>query len=337
MATLEELANLVNGELHCRGENASELVIHQVATLDKAKEGEIAFLFDGKYRKFLKITRASAVILRVEDLDDCPVSAIVTQDPYLAYAKIAAWLNQPKLARGDIHSSAIIDEYAKVDPTADIAANAVIEQYAVIGAHVQVGPGCVVAEGVTVGDYSRLVANVTLCHHISIGKRVLIHPGAVIGSDGFGLARENGAWVKIPQIGSVQIGDDVEIGANTTIDRGALKDTVIESGVKIDNLVQIAHNVRIGENSAIAGCVGIAGSATIGKRCMLGGGVGIAGHLEIADDVTITGMSLVTKSIREPGAYSSGWPVREARAWRRTVARVHRLDASKNKNQGASD
>jgi len=190
----------------------------------------------------------------------------------------------------------------------------------------------VIAEGAVIGDYTRLIANVSVCHHISIGKRTLVHPGAVIGSDGFGLARDGGSWVKIPQIGSVRVGDDVEIGANTTIDRGAIKDTVIENGVKLDNQVQVAHNTRIGENSALAGCVGVAGSSIIGKRCMLGGGVGIAGHLEIADDVTITGMSMVTKSIKEAGTYSSGWSVREARAWRRTVARVHRLDSIKTED-----
>ena len=329
MATLEQLAKHVGADLHSLTDSDPECKIEQVATLDGAQEGQIAFLFDRKYRKFLKITRASAVILQAQDLENCPVPAIVTKDPYLAYAKIAHFLNQTKPTNGSVHVSAVVDKSAKIDPTADIAANAVIENNAVIGANVYIGPGSVVAESAVIGDHSRLTANVTICHHISIGKRVLIHPGAVIGSDGFGLARDKGVWIKIPQIGSVQVGDDVEIGANTTIDRGAIKDTIIENGVKLDNQVQIAHNVHIGENSALAGCVGIAGSATIGKRCMLGGGAGIAGHLEITDDVTITGMSMVTKSIKEVGAYSSGWPVREAREWRRTVARVHRLDTKK--------
>jgi len=329
LATLEQLAKHVGGEISGIGDDPSSLNIDQVATLDDAQEGQIAFLFDRKYRKFLKITRASAVVLREQDREACPVPVIVTNDPYLAYAKIASFLNKPAETSGSVHPSAVIHEDSKVDFTADIAANTVIEKDVVIGANVLIGPGCVIAEGSVIGDYSRLVANVNICHHISIGKRTLIHPGAVIGSDGFGLARDGGNWVKIPQIGSVSIGDDVEIGANTTIDRGAIKDTIIENGVKLDNQVQVAHNVRIGENSALAGCVGIAGSAIIGKRCMLGGGVGIAGHLEIADDVTITGMSMVTKSIKEAGTYSSGWSVREARAWRRTVARVHRLDSIK--------
>jgi len=331
LATLEQLAKYVGGELSGLDVGKSDGDIKQVATLDDAQEGQIAFLFDRGYRKFLKITRASAVVLREQDAEGCPVPAIITKDPYLAYAKIAGYLNPSRATSGSIHFSAVVHDKAKVDPTADIAANSVIENDVVIGANVLIGPGCVIGEGAEIDDYTRLVANVTVCHHVSIGKRSLIHPGAVVGSDGFGLARDGAAWVKIPQIGSVTIGDDVEIGANTTIDRGAIKDTIIENGVKLDNQVQVAHNVRIGEHSALAGCVGVAGSATIGKRCMLGGGVGIAGHLEIADDVTITGMSMVTKTIKEAGAYSSGWSVREARQWRRTVARVHRLDSTDNK------
>ncbi len=329
MTTLGQLAAHVGAELDAINETDSEIEIQQVATLDDAQEGEIAFLFDKKYRKFLQVTHASAVILQERYRHDCPVPAIITSDPYLAYARIATLLNKPMRANGKVHPSAVIDPLAKVDSSAEISANTVIEKGVMIGANTLIGPGCVVSEGAYIGDYSHLVANVTICHHVSIGKRALIHPGAVIGSDGFGLARDNGAWVKIPQIGSVQLGDDVEVGANTTIDRGALKDTIIENGVKLDNQVQIAHNVRIGENSAIAGCTGVAGSATIGKRCMLGGGIGIAGHIEIADDVTITGMSVVTKSIREEGSYSSGWPVRETKAWRKTVAKVHRLDSKK--------
>ncbi len=331
MATLEELAKHVGGEIAGLDAGKSNCNIEQVATLDDAQEGQIAFLFDRGYRKFLKITRASAVVLREQDAEGCPVPTIITKDPYLAYAKIAGLLNDPKATSGLVHPSAFIHESAKIDSTADISANSVVENDVVIGGNVLIGPGCVIGEGAVIRDYTRLVANVTVCHHVSIGKRTLIHPGAVIGSDGFGLARDGAAWVKIPQIGSVRVGDDVEIGANTTIDRGAIKDTIIENGVKLDNQVQVAHNVRIGEHSALAGCSGIAGSTTIGKRCMLGGGAGIAGHIEIADDVIITGMSMVTKTIKEAGAYSSGWSAREAREWRRTVARVHRLDKENNK------
>ncbi len=331
VVTLGQLAAYIGGELSSiEGEGSMpDLIINQVATLDSAQEGHIAFLFDRKYRKFLKITRASAVVLQKEYLADCDIPGIVTTDPYLAYAKIANLLNRPAEVKGTTHTSAVISKKSKVDPSAEIGPNVVIEDNVVIGSKVLLGPGCVVQEGAVIGDYSRLMANVSICHRVSVGKRVLIHPGAVIGADGFGLARDNGIWLKIPQIGSVSIGDDVEIGANTSIDRGAMKDTIIEMGVKIDNQVQIAHNVHIGENTAIAGCVGIAGSARIGKRCMIGGGAGIVGHIEIADDVIIRAMSMVTKSIKESGDYSSAWPAREAKAWRKTVAKVHRLEKTK--------
>ncbi len=327
-ATLKALAEHVNAEI----QGNPDQLIQQVATLDNAQEGEIAFLFDRGYRKFLKITRASAVVIQNRDKDDCTVPALIVRDPYLAYAQISTLLNPLKKAQGKIHQSAVVSIDAIVHETAEIGPNVVIEAKANVGAHTFIGPGCVIAEGVKIDEHTHLTANVTLCHDITIGKRVLIHPGAVIGSDGFGLANDQGTWVKIPQIGSVQIGDDVEIGANTSIDRGALKDTIIERGVKIDNQIQIAHNVRVGAHSALAGCVGIAGSATIGKHCMIGGGVGISGHLEITDGVTLTGMSLVTKSIHEPGVYSSGWPVKEARAWRKTVGQVNRLIHQKKTN-----
>lgn len=305
-----------------------DCLIEQVATLDNATTGQIACLFDSKYRKFLKVTGASAVIIPRQDLEFCAVPALVTGDPYLAYARVADLLNPVVETTGGVHPSAVIAESARIESSCDIGANAVISEEVSLGHHVSIGPGCVIEAGAMIGDYSRLLANITICHHVCIGKKVLIHPGVVIGSDGFGLAKDNGKWLKIPQIGSVRIGDEVEIGANTTIDRGALQDTIIENGVKLDNQIQIAHNVHIGEHSALAGCVGIAGSASIGKRCMIGGGVGLSGHLKIADDVTITGMSLVTKSITEAGVYSSGWPVRDARTWRKTVGRVHRLVAS---------
>jgi UDP-3-O-[3-hydroxymyristoyl] glucosamine N-acyltransferase len=327
--SLEKLAKLIGAELHGDG----SCKIEQVATLDNARAGQIACLFDRKYRKFLNITGASAVIIQQQYLVDCDIPALVTSDPHLAYARVSGLLNQPKQASGNIHPSAVIADDARIGNSCDIGANAVIGGEVTLGEYVIIGPGCVIEEGAVIGDYSRLLANITICHHVSIGKKAIIHPGAVIGSDGFGLANDKGKWIKIPQIGSVRIGDEVEVGANTTIDRGALKDTIIEDGAKLDNQIQIAHNVRIGEHSALAGCVGIAGSAAIGKRCMIGGGVGISGHIEIADDVTITGMSLVTKSIRNAGTYSSGWPVRDARVWRKTVGRVHRLEAEGKKPQ----
>ncbi|MDQ2695806.1 MAG: UDP-3-O-(3-hydroxymyristoyl)glucosamine N-acyltransferase, partial [Pseudomonadota bacterium] len=196
----------------------------------------------------------------------------------------------------------------------------------VLGPGVFVGPVCVVGEGAVLGEATRLMANVTVCHGVRLGRRVLVHPGAVIGSDGFGLANDAGRWIKIPQLGGVVIGDDVEIGANTTIDRGALDDTVIEEGVKLDNQIQVAHNVHIGAHTAVAGCVGIAGSARIGRHCTQAGGVGVAGHLEIADHVHVTGMSMVTESITAPGVYSSGLGVEPGRVWKKIRVHLRHLD-----------
>jgi len=215
---------------------------------------------------------------------------------------------------------------ATVDVAAWIGAAAVIEEGAQIGAHTSIGPGCVIGRDVIVGDDCCLAANVTLCHGVRLGTRVLVHPGVVIGGDGFGIANDDGVWEKVPQLGAVTIGDDVEIGANTTIDRGALRDTVIGCGVKIDNLVQVGHNVQIGEHTAIAACVAIGGSAKIGRRCTIGGAASLAGHLEIADDVHLTATSAVPNSISAPGVYSSGMPVQENRAWRRNVVRMRHLD-----------
>ncbi len=226
-----------------------------------------------------------------------------------------------------VHPTAWVSPEACIAADAWIGPHCTVEAGAVIETGVVVGPNCVIGEQAVIGAGSRLVAQVTVCHRVQLGRRVLAHPGAVIGSDGFGLALDHdGRWLKVPQLGGVQIGDDVEIGANTTIDRGALEDTVIEDGVKLDNQIQVAHNVRIGAHSALAGCVGIAGSAQIGRHCMLGGGVGVAGHLEIADRVQVTGMSLVAQSITEPGAYSSGLTVEPNRLWNKISARLRRLD-----------
>ncbi len=202
-----------------------------------------------------------------------------------------------------------------------------------IGAGVQIAGGCYIGAGSTIGADSRVSANVVICHGVTIGERVNIAPGAVIGSDGFGLANEDGKWINVPQLGSVRIGDDVDIGANTTIDRGALEDTVLEEGVRLDNQIQVAHNVHIGAHTAIAGCVGISGSARIGKHCMIGGGAGIVGHLEIADNVVITGMTMVTRSISRPGVYSSGVPAQDNDSWNRNYARLRQLDKLARKVQ----
>lgn len=320
--TLSELASHIGAELH----GDENCLVSRITTLDKAQQGDVTFLYNRQYRKFLRITGASAVIIYPRDLGDCPVSALVTDDPYLAYARATRLLNPGQITEAGLHPSAWIGPDANVDPSAAVGPLAVIEQGVTIGANTIIGPGCVIGRYARIGDFTHLVANVTICRGVTVGRRGLIHPGAVIGADGFGLARDKERWLKVPQLGSVYIGDDVEIGANTTIDRGALQDTMIEDGVKLDNQVHIGHNVRIGSHTAISGCVGIAGSATIGKRCVIAGGVGIVGHITIADDVTVTAMSLVTKSIRLSGTYSSGWAAKNSRRWRRQVACVNRIE-----------
>ena len=322
MLQLSELAERLGARL--QGDGACR--IERIATLDKAGKGDIGFITHPRYRKQLQTTQAEAVILSEADLDDYSGNALVVANPYLAYARVATWLNPRPAAPAGVHSSAVVDATAQIDPSASIAALSVIGAGVRIAADCEIGPGCVLEADVSLGAETQLVANVTLCHGTRLGERVLVHPGAVIGADGFGLANDRGRWVKIPQLGRVVIGNDVEIGANTTIDRGAIEDTVIADGVKIDNLVQIAHNVRIGAHSAIAGCAGIAGSSVIGEHCAIGGGVGIVGHSEIADNVTVTAMSLVSQSVSEPGVYSSGTPLEENAKWHRNYVRYKQLD-----------
>lgn len=320
--TLADIAGHIGGEVH--GDGAC--VIERVTTLENAGDGDISFLSNSKYYKQLAATRASAVILSEKHLTACPVNAVVVEDPYLGYARTAALLNPRHIDQAGIHPTASISPGSSVHPSAGIGAYCVIEEGAEIRPRVLLGPGCYVGRGVLIGEESQFAANVTVCDGSIIGRRVLAQAGSVIGSDGFGLANDDGVWLKIPQLGKVVIGDDVEIGANTTIDRGALDDTVVENGVKLDNQIQVAHNVRIGEHTVIAGCTGISGSTRIGSRCIIGGGVGIVGHIEIADDVHITGMSFVHKSIDEPGVYSSGTPMEPTRKWRRNFVRLQQLD-----------
>lgn len=314
----EELGATVHGDETCR--------IDRVATLADAQPGSISFLANRRYRPQLLNTRASAVILEPEFLPSCPVAALVMANPYLGYARAAALLAPAPRVRRGVHPSAFVSDKATVDSSAYIGPQAVVEDQASVGARSYIGPGCVLERGVVIGDDCTLKANVTVCHEVCIGNRALLHPGVVIGADGFGLANDDGVWVKVPQMGSVVIADDVEIGANTTIDRGALADTIIEKGVKLDNLIQIGHNVRIGAHTAIAAGVAIGGSATIGKRCTIGGAASVAGHLEIADDVHLTATSAVPNTISEPGLYSSGMPIQDNRSWRRNVARMRQLD-----------
>ncbi|QHG86602.1 UDP-3-O-(3-hydroxymyristoyl)glucosamine N-acyltransferase [Xanthomonas sp. NCPPB 1638] len=301
--------------------------IDGVATLSTAGPGQLSFLSNPRYRPQLAQTQAAVVVLRADDAEAAQGTALIAKDPYTAFAKIAALFDVPPVRAPGIHPSAVID------PTAQVAPGAHVGPFVSIGARSRVGDGCVIGTGsivgedCVVGDGSELLARVTLVTRVRLGKRVRIHPGAVIGADGFGLAMDAGHWIKVPQLGGVVIGDDCEIGANTCIDRGALEDTVLEEDVRVDNLVQIAHNCRIGAHSAIAGCTGIAGSAKIGRYCLLGGHVGVVGHLEICDKVVITGKSVVRNSIHEPGEYSSGTPLTDNRTWRKNAARFKQLDA----------
>jgi UDP-3-O-[3-hydroxymyristoyl] glucosamine N-acyltransferase len=321
--TLGELARTLG--LSLRGGDPDSRV-HAVATLQGAGAGDLSFLANKGYRRYLSATRATAVILAEDYAEECPVAALVSDNPYAAYARAAALLVPAAPPRAGVHPAATLEDGCRVDATAWIGPHCIIERDAVIGAGVQLAGNCFVGAGSHIGAHSRLAANVVVCHGVHIGERARIQPGAVIGSDGFGLASEGGSWLNVPQLGSVRIGNDVEIGANTTVDRGALEDTVLEDDVRLDNQIQVAHNVHIGAHTAIAGCVGISGSARIGRHCMIGGGAGIVGHLEIADHVIITGMTMVTKSITEPGVYSSGVPAQDNDSWNRNYARLRRLD-----------
>jgi len=319
--SLGELA--VRFGLGLRGEPS--LRVSRVATLAHATEGSLSFLANSRYRRLLDSTRATAVLVTPGDAAGCPGAALIDPNPYLAYARIAALIHPEVWAAPGRHPSAVISSGARIAASATVGALAVIEDDVELGDRVHVGPGCIVQTGARVGADTRLAARVSVCAGVQIGRRCILHPGAVVGADGFGFAGDAGSWVKVPQVGSVRIGDDVEIGANTTIDRGAIDDTVIEHGVKLDNQIQVGHNVTIGAHTAIAGCTGISGSTTIGQRCTIGGMVGFAGHLTIADDVAVTGCSLVSASIKQAGSYSSGMPTVQTRAWRRMVAQLRRL------------
>jgi UDP-3-O-[3-hydroxymyristoyl] glucosamine N-acyltransferase len=320
--TVAELAERFGLAFH--GEGARR--IGGVATLAAAEPDQLSFLSNSRYTAQLKATRAGVVVLRGEDAGDCPTASIVATDPYVAYAKIAALFERQPAAPRGIHPSAVVAGSARVSASASVGPHCVIEDGAVVEDGAVLGPHCIVGPDCVVGAQSRLVARVTLVMRVTLGKRVLVHPGAVLGSDGFGLAFERDHWIKIPQLGGVRIGDDCEIGANTTIDRGALEDTVLEEDVRLDNQIQIAHNVHVGAHTAMAGCAAVAGSARIGRYCQIGGNAGVLGHLELADRVTITAKSLVTHSIREPGEYSSGVPLQDNRQWRKNAARFKHLD-----------
>lgn len=319
---LQEIADRVGAKIV----GHDDCLIDSVASLHHARPGSISFLADFRYKQYLPQTKASAVILGVDDAADCPTVALISDNPYLTFAKVATLLHPQLLEPPGIHPSSVVAPDCGVHPSAAIGPQAIIESGVSIGPDVFIGPGCIIGRDSVVGAGCRLVASVTLCRRSMLGQRVIVHPGAVIGSDGFGLAQDNGAWMKIPQLGRVVIGDDVEIGANTTIDCGTLEDTVLAEGVKLDNQIQIAHNVRVGAHTAIAGCVGIAGSARIGAHCTIAGAAGIEGHLEITDHVHVTGMSKVSKSITQPGTYSSGTPLEPNAQWLKNSVRFRNLD-----------
>jgi len=316
-----DLAARIGAEL--RGDDCQ---LRRVAALENADADCLCYLSGPKHRRRLRETRAGAVILAAEAVGDAPCTCLVTDNPTLAFARAVALLHpRPRLAAGR-HPSAVIAADAHIDDSAAVGPLCVIESKVEIGPDVEIGPGCVVQEGSVIGAGSRLVARVTICRGSIIGARALLHPGAVVGREGFGFAQDGDRWVRIPQIGHVRIGDDVEVGANTAIDRGALEATVIGDGVKLDNLIQIGHNVHIGANTAMAACSGISGSTQIGQRCTVAGAAGMAGHLTIGDDVHFTGMAMVTRSFTEPGLYSSGIPAMTNADWRRNVARFRHLD-----------
>ncbi len=312
--TLREIVARLGGE--AVGEVAAPLT--GVATLDSAGPWEIAFLANPKYRGRLASTRAGAVILGPGDRDAATMPRIVADNPYAYYARTVALFHPEPVASPGIHPFAQVDASANVDAGAEIAA------FAVVGAGASIGKGAVIGAHSVVGNAASI--HVTIYAGCTLGMRCILHSGVVIGADGFGMARDAGRWVKIPQVGAVRIADDVEIGANTTIDRGALDDTVIEEGVKLDNQIQIGHNCVIGAHTVIAGCTGISGSVTVGRDCMIGGGVGLVGHITICDKVTISGFSLITKSITEPGTYTSGLPFMPHAEWLRNAVHLRRLD-----------
>lgn len=321
--TLGLLAEHLGAEL--RGD--AHYQVESVATLAQAQPHQLSFLSNSKYQSYLANCVAGVVILSPKDADAWQGNALIVRNPYLAYAKAASLLHPPVKEKVAIHPAACVDETALVAESVAIAAGVVI------GADVQIGAGCVIGantvidRGVVLGQRCWIGPNVSILHDCVLGDDVMVESGTVIGSEGFGWAKEGERWVKVPQLGRVIIGDQVSIGANTCVDRGAIEDTVIESGVKLDNLIQISHNVTIGANTAMAGSSGVAGSTRVGQRCTIAGMAGVAGHLTIADDVHITAMTLVSHSLTEAGVYSGNLPVEPNAQWRKNVARFRQLDA----------
>ena len=303
-----------------------DIVVDNVASFANANGGSLTFLSSPSYKDQMQATTAAAVIVSAADAADSPVAALIHDNPYACYARMAAMICPPPAHPPGVHASAVVATSASVADSAHLAASVVIGERSRIGASACIGPGCVIGPDCIVGEASRLVANVTLARNVRMGARCILHPGAVIGADGFGNAMTPEGWVKVPQLGGVTLGADVEIGANTTIDCGALDDTVIENGVRIDNLCMIGHNVHVGEHTAMAAMVAIAGSTKIGRRCLLAGKSGAVGHIEICDDVIVAAKAMITKNITTPGTYGASFPAVTARNWARQLARFRRLD-----------
>lgn len=320
--TLAELAEKVGASL--KGDGSQQVM--GLNTLQDAGESDLAFLANPAYARYLDTTQAVAVILSPEYAEGYQGNALVLDNPYLGYAHLSHLFDTDRGLPAGIHDSSVISPDAEIHVTAAIGANVVIEPRVRVDAGVRIDAGAVVGHDSVIGRDSRLGRNVTICHGVFIGERTIIHANAVIGADGFGNAKADGGWHKIAQIGGVIIGNDVEIGSCTCIDRGALGDTIIHDGVRLDNLIQIAHNVVIGKNTAIAANVGISGSTRVGENCTIAGAAGLAGHITIADNVHLGGMAMVTKSVTRPGAYASGTGLMEAGEWRRNAVRFRKLD-----------
>ncbi len=325
--TLQEIAEKIGATV--KGD--SNVSVARLATLKNANSDQIAFLSNAKYRQQLSDTKAGAVILSPDCLDDCPTNALVMENPYMGYALVAQLLDTTPRPSANIHPSAVVDSSAIIGKGVTIGANSVVEAGVELGDNLAIGAGCFIGQGAKIGANTKLWANVSVYHDVIIGSDCLIQASTVIGSDGFGYANHQGQWQKIPQLGRVVIGNRVEIGASTTIDRGALDDTIINDGVILDNQIQIAHNVVIGENTAMAACSVIAGSTEIGKNCTIAGMVGINGHIKVADNCVFTGFAMVTKNITESGVYSSGLPVQPNKEWQKSNARIRKLESTNKK------
>jgi UDP-3-O-[3-hydroxymyristoyl] glucosamine N-acyltransferase len=320
--SLQTIAEHIGGEL--RGDPDHQ--IDSMGTLASAQAHQLSFLSNNKYAADLNITKAGAVILTEVQAGLLEGNAIMHPNPYIGFALASQLLDTTPLQTAQVSTNAVIDASAEIGRNAAIGPGAVINKNAKLGDNVTIGAGTFVGENCVLEDGCNLRANVTLYHGVKLGKNVSVHSGTVIGADGFGYANDKGIWVKIPQTGGVQIGDDTEIGANTCIDRGALDDTVIGKNCIIDNMVQIAHNCVIGDHSCICGSSGMAGSVTIGKHVIIAGGVGINGHISICDNVQVTGFSMVTKNITEPGVYSSGMPAVPTREWQKNTVKLRAID-----------